>query len=290
MTERVLSWALERVESGQRVAVATVLSAEGSVPGKPGARMAIDGYGVTNGTIGGAGLEMQVTSRLEKLLAETDRNGGDVVTFHLNKGANGFEVVPLDSLCGGRVTLSLELINPMPHILMMGGGHVAQALASACEVLGWAHSVQDSRAEFCNSDLFPKARELHASNANFFIDSIEFKELNRFTNILLLGHDWKEDQNRLLHLMKRKQSGESGIPHIGVIGSRAKWNAFTEVALESGISKHILDQIQCPIGLNIGAQSPEEIAVAVCADMIAHMKNVDPQNPDWRARLETLSD
>ena len=86
--------------------------------------------------------------------------------------------------------------------------------------------------------------------------------------------------------MKRKQSGELGMPQIGVIGSRSKWKSFTEVALESGISKQIINQIQCPIGLNIGAQSPEEIAVAVCADLIAHMKNIDPQNPDWRARLK----
>ena len=119
MTQRVLDWISTRLSSGQRVASATVLEAKGSVPGKPGARIALTNETDQFGTIGGAGLELKVVERLIEML-NSDTNGGEVATYGLNKGAKGYEVTPLDSLCGGQVTLSLETVNPMPHLLLMG--------------------------------------------------------------------------------------------------------------------------------------------------------------------------
>ena len=87
---------------------------------------------------------------------------------------------------------------------------------------------------------------------------------------MLLGHDWKEDEERLLGLLFAGYSGR-----LGVIGSKAKWNAFTKIALESGIEQNRLDQVNCPIGLEIGAESPEEIAIAVLAEILAAHKGVN---------------
>ena len=96
------------------------------------------------------------------------------------------------------------------------------------------------------------------------------ESLSRFSDILLLGHDWKEDEERLLGLLFAGYDGR-----LGVIGSKSKWNAFSKIALDAGISQGQLDQVNCPIGLDIGAESPEEIAVAVLAEILAAHKGVN---------------
>ena len=147
MTARTLQWSLGQLSLNRKVAIATVVSTAGSVPGKMGARLALTASEV-EGTVGGAGLEMKVISRLKELLQEATKPCGEVITYGLNKGAKGYEVQPLDSLCGGRVTVALEVLIPMPHILLMGGGHCAKAIAEACKPLDWSYSVQDSSAEY----------------------------------------------------------------------------------------------------------------------------------------------
>ena len=282
VTQRVLDWISSHLALGHRVASATVLNSKGSVPGKPGARLALTGLDNRFGTIGGAGLELKIIARLNELLEEGD-SGGEVVTFGLNKGAKGYEVTPLDSLCGGQVTLSLEVVEPMPHVLLMGGGHVAAAIADVCIGLGWDHSVQDTRNDYADDLAFPQAREHHANQVSEFFEDEDTQSIARFSNILLLGHDWKEDEERLLSLLKIVENGNN--PQIGVIGSRSKWQAFTKKCLDDGIDQTELDQIQCPIGIAIGAESPEEIAIAVVAEIIANSKGVDPDKGSWRQSI-----
>ena len=108
MTAAVLAWALTQLEHGARVVLASVVTTSGSVPGKTGARLAMrsgDEHWV--GTVGGAGLEMMVLNECKSMLGQHARPAGKVLTYGLNKGAKGYEVTALDSLCGGRVTLSL---------------------------------------------------------------------------------------------------------------------------------------------------------------------------------------
>ena len=130
MSRTVLAWVVERVDAGERVAMASVISASGSVPGKPGARLAVSSDGTKFGTVGGAGLEMMVENALRDLLkvsaSETRKIGGRVETFILHKDGKGKEAVALDSLCGGRVTVAMEVVEPVPHILISGGGHVGR--------------------------------------------------------------------------------------------------------------------------------------------------------------------
>ena len=196
-------------------------------------------------------------------------------------------MTPLDSLCGGQVTLSLEVMIPMPHVLLMGGGHCGQAIAASLDALGWKHSVHDTRPEFTDSTLYPNAvfRSSDAIDAYFSNETLQ--SMTRFSDVLLLGHDWSEDQQRLLKLLamfsvsKALPDGVSG-PRIGVIGSRSKWQAFEKTCQNEGISQEILDAVICPIGLNIGAESPEEIAVAVVAQVMASFKNIDANASNWR--------
>jgi len=273
----VLTWVLERLERGESVAMASVIEASGSVPGKPGARLALTPSGARFGTIGGAGLELKVEDALRGMLnggsQQVREKGGRVETFVLYKDAKGEEATPLDSLCGGRVTVAMEVMNPMPHILIAGGGHVGRAVAIVCDTLGWSHSVFDVRAEYADAERYPFASELHAKAVSEFLDTEDGDTLSRFSDVLLLGHDWSVDREMLLGMLS-KLDGGSG-PRIGAIGSVVKWNAFREAAIESGISKQAVDSVRCPIGLDIGADSPEEIAVAVCAEIMALEKRGD---------------
>ena len=271
VTKAVLTWVLDMLESGQSVAMASVIESSGSVPGKPGARMAVTEKGARFGTVGGAGLEMKVENALRGMLnggrVEVRQKGGKVETFVLYKDAKEQEATPLDSLCGGRVTVSMEVIDPVPHILIAGGGHVGRSVALVCDTLGWSHSGFDVREDYANEDTYTYSSELHPISVNEFLQQEDSDSLSRFSDILLLGHDWSVDQDMLLGLLEK--SSESGRPRIGAIGSKVKWKAFREAAISQGISEAVVDSVRCPIGLEIGAESPEEIAVAVCAEIMA---------------------
>lgn len=273
----MLTWVLERLERGESVAMASVIEASGSVPGKPGARLALTPSGARFGTIGGAGLELKVEDALRGMLnggrQQVREKGGRVETFVLYKDAKGEEVTPLDSLCGGRVTVAMEVMDPMPHVLIAGGGHVGRAVAIVCDTLGWSHSVFDVRAEYADAERYPFASELHASSVSGFLEGEDSDSLVRFSDVLLLGHDWAVDQEFLLGMLGRIEGGAR--PRIGAIGSTVKWNAFREAAVDAGVSEEALDSVRCPIGLDIGADSPEEIAVAVCAEIMSLEKRGD---------------
>ena len=277
MTRAVLTWVLERLERGESVAMASVIEASGSVPGKPGARLALTPSGARFGTIGGAGLELKVEDALRGMLnggrQQVREKGGRVETFVLYKDAKGEEATPLDSLCGGRVTVAMEVMDPMPHVLIAGGGHVGRAVAIVCDTLGWSHSVFDVRAEYADAERYPFASELHAGSVSGFLEGEDSDSLVRFSDVLLLGHDWAVDQEFLLGMLGRIESGAR--PRIGAIGSTVKWNAFREAAVDAGVSEEAVDSVRCPIGLDIGADSPEEIAVAVCAEIMSLEKRGD---------------
>ena len=274
MTQRVLEWVTARLRDGEAVAMASVITAQGSVPGKPGAHMAVTESEVY-GTVGGAGLEMKVMNHLREILINGD---GRIETYQLQKEASGKTGTPLNSLCGGILTVAMEVIQPMPHILLAGGGHCAQAIADASAPLGWSISVLDARPEYASEELWPDAEECIAAQPGDFLSRETTESLSRFSHILLLGHDWAIDEVLLIGLLERTESR----PKIGCIGSKSKWKAFEKSALNSGISQNILDSVICPIGVSIGAESPQEIAVAVLAQIIAEVKGVEPASETWR--------
>ncbi len=274
MTQRVLEWATARLREGEPVALASVITAQGSVPGKPGAHMAVTESEVY-GTVGGAGLELKVMNHLREIL---ETNEGRIETYQLQKEASSSAGTPLNSLCGGILTVSMEVIQPMPHILLAGGGHCAQAIADASAPLGWTVSVLDVRPEYAAEELWPDAEECISSQPGDFLARETTESLARFSHILLLGHDWAIDEALLIGLLERTE----GRPRIGCIGSRSKWQAFEKSVLDSGLSQDLLETVICPIGVSIGAESPQEIAIAVLAQIIAEIKGVEPISPTWR--------
>ena len=271
MSVHVLSWALDEVKQGHRVAIATIISAKGSVPGKPGAKLAINSKMQNYGTVGGAGLELKIEKKLIQLLNEDPKinrkKGGLIETFYLYKDAKGKEGIALDSLCGGQVEVSMEIIEPMPHILIAGGGHVGRCVALVADSLGWNYSVFDVRKEYSNTDKYPLSNETISMKTNDFLESEDHESIKRFSDILLLGHDWSVDQELLLGFLKLRKDGRR--PRIGAIGSKSKWKSFKKAAMNDGVLEEWFKNARCPIGIDIGAETPEEIGLAVCAEILA---------------------
>lgn len=271
MSVHVLSWALSEVEQGRRVAIATIISAKGSVPGKPGAKLAINSRMQNFGTVGGAGLELKIEKKMKELLNEdvklNRKKGGIIETFYLYKDAKGKEGIALDSLCGGQVEVSIEIIEPVPHILIAGGGHVGRCVALVADSLGWDYSIFDVRKEYSNSEKYPFSNENISTDVDDFLKSEDSESLERFSDILLLGHDWSVDQELLLGLLKLRE--EKIRPRIGAIGSTSKWSSFKKAAIKDGIKEKWFENARCPIGIDIGAETPEEIGLAVCAEILA---------------------
>ena len=277
MTVAVLNWAIKRVEAGERVAIASVVQASGSVPGKPGARLAISSSGEKFGTIGGAGLELKVEKELQEILlrdlSDLRKKGGKVESFLLNRDGKGKEASALDSLCGGQVKVAMEVITPRPHILIAGGGHVGLSIAKVCDSLEWLYSVFDVREEYCNRQRYPNAEGNFCSSVEEFLQKESSDSMTRFSDILLLSHDWSVDEEMLIGLLQLCKEGRR--PRIGAIGSKKKWSAFEKKAIENGVEKRLIDSVRCPIGLDIGADTPEEIAIEVCAEVLSlERKNI----------------
>ncbi len=277
MTVAVLNWAIKRVEAGERVAIASVVQASGSVPGKPGARLAISSSGEKFGTIGGAGLELKVEKELQEILlrdlSDLRKKGGKVESFLLNRDGKGKEASALDSLCGGQVKVAMEVITPRPHILIAGGGHVGLSIANVCDSLEWLYSVFDVREEYCNRQRYPNAEGNFCSSVEEFLQKESSDSITRFSDILLLSHDWSVDEEMLIGVLQLCKEGRR--PRIGAIGSKKKWSAFEKKAIENGVEKRLIDSVRCPIGLDIGADTPEEIAIAVCAEVLSlERKNI----------------
>ena len=104
-------------------------------------------------------------------------------------------------------------------------------------------------------------------SVNDFLKSEDSRSIQRFSDILLLGHDWSVDQELLLGLLKLRE--DELIPRIGAIGSTSKWKSFKKAAIADGVKEEWFNNARCPIGIDIGAVTPEEIGLAVCAEILA---------------------
>lgn len=244
-------------------AVATVVDARGSVPGKLGARMIVLADGSQEGTIGGAGLEERV--RLLAVEAIARRCSG-THRFELARQKPG----GLDSVCGGGVEVFVEYMAPRPHLLLFGGGHVGLAVARLCDPLEYAYSVVDVREAFASEARFPGARQRSVASPEAFFAGFE---PDRYSHILILGHDHSLDGEILQRVLA---SGFEG--YVGVIGSKTKRREFRDRCAAAGIPGADFDRrVTCPIGLPIAAETPEEIAVSVLAEVIRGYRSTTPR-------------
>ena len=248
---------LQLIEEGRAFAVATVAQTKGSVPGKQGAKLLLLPDGTWIGTVGGAGLEQKVKALCRKALE--DKKGG-LASFDLMYYKEG----ALDSLCGGSVTVLVEYMAPLPHLLIAGGGHCGLEVAKLCDQLGYSHSVLDDRAEYASKERFPNAkRAVQALPEDFFAK----EDLSPFSHVILVGWSHKIDTDLLFHLVQKFPGW------IGLISSKTKKLEMFRRLKARGIEESALCRVVAPVGLPIGAETPAEIAVSILGQVIASMRN-----------------
>lgn len=261
MQRSILEECLRLTEARIPFAVATVVSAGGSVPGKIGFQMIVYSDGRQRGTVGGAGLEEKVKKQaLENI--STGKSG--TYKFDLTYRKPG----GLDSICGGTAEVFVEAVKPGPHILICGGGHVGLEVAHLCDQLEYPYTVLDVRPEFASAQRFPGARSAHAMGPEEFRSKVN---LEQFSHIVICGHSYHVDED-LLAYFARQFSG-----YIGVIGSATKRKEMVGHLVEKGVPREILERVECPIGLSIGAESPAEIAVSILGAVIKNFRGANTQ-------------
>lgn len=252
MQRHILRDMLRLMDERVPFAVATVIRAQGSVPGKEGARMLVTAEGATLGTVGGAGLERQVIAQARECI-RAGRNGVFPYTLW-RESPDG-----LDSICGGKVEVHVEFVRPKPHLLICGGGHVGYETGRLCGPLDYTFSVYDERPEFASRERFPEAAELHHGDPAVVFGSLP---VQRFSHVIVSGHSYHVDLELLRRLLPRFAG------YVGVIGSSKKKQTMLDELRKAGIGEEALARIECPIGVRIGAVTPAEIAVSIMGSVI----------------------
>ncbi len=249
---------------GQKCALATIVEVRGSIPSYESAKMLIREDGSIAGTVGGGCVEAEVWNAAREVI-ETEKPKR--LNFNLGQDAaydNGL-------ICGGQLEVFVEPVLPVPHAFIFGAGHISKGLSKVATLAGFATVVVDNRESFANSERFPEAAAIHAAEYEEVFPRLPINETS-YLIIVTRGH---RDDMRVLKLAV-------GTParYIAMIGSKRKvLNVVRELEKE-GIPRAVLERVHAPMGLDIGAISPEEIAISVAAEMIAVRRNA---GSNWRA-------
>jgi xanthine dehydrogenase accessory factor len=260
-SETIYQLLLDALKAGEACALATVAKVTGSAPRETGAKMVIYQDGRSAGTIGGGKFESLVIAEAVDAIAD----GKPVLkTYPLHEASeNSF-----GAICGGEVTVLIEPQPQPPLFCLVGAGHCSQALAKLAHECGFAVTVVDDRVELLEPSYFPSSiRCLSDRTPEDFINNRKWCERDA---LVLVGRNYHIDREALAAALET-----SGIGYIGMIGSRKKvLHVFDELA-SRGFSRETLAAIRAPIGINIGADSPAEIAVSVLAEVIMVLRAAD---------------
>ena len=250
-TENVLAKAIEWVKKGRRVCIATVIGAEGSTPRGPGAKMAISSTGDTAGTVGGGPVEKKVLDAAPGIM----RTGEPaILEFDLSG-----ESADLDSLCGGSLRVFMEAMGEYRKLFIMGAGHVGRALARAADSAGFTVTLVDDREDFLVGDDLPASVRLVNATPTDFGERLEIYA-DSFAVIATRGHALDKEWLGALSAL--------GLRYVGMVGSGRKIKSVYAALRDEGVPQDFLDGVHAPVGLEIDAETPEEIAVSITAELI----------------------
>ena len=244
--------------AGQRAALATIIHTNGSIPSYESSRMLVREDGSIAGTVGGGCVEADVWAAAKEVLrTETPRK----LTFSLNHEAGNDSGL----ICGGTLEVYVEPILPQPMLYIFGAGHVSTALARAAQLAGFAIGVVDDRETFANAERFPMAQEIYAGYAEAFGKL----RPHAATYLVIVTRGHKDDMDVLRWAVNTEAR------YIGMIGSRRKVLSVYHALEKEGIAAEKFARVYAPVGLEIGALTPEEIAVSIAAELIAVRRNAD---------------
>lgn len=250
-------------QSGRRGAVATIVNVRGSVPSFETAKMLVRDDGSIVGTVGGGCVEAEVWQAAREVM-ENERPR--TLTFNLNQNPK----YDTGLVCGGTLDIFIEPVLPPALLYIFGAGHVALSLYRTAKTAGFDVNVIDDRESYANRERFPEAKEVIAEDFDQAMALITPNETS-YIVIVTRGH---HDDMRVLRWAVQTQAR-----YVGMIGSKRKTIAIFRELVREGIAEQLFERVHAPVGLDIGAITPEEIAVAITAELIAARRNVERRLP-----------
>jgi xanthine dehydrogenase accessory factor len=256
MSQRILDELVAARNERRPCALVTVAATRGSVPREPGAKMLIFSDRTFVGTIGGGKFEALVVE--EALAALNSRRPAVLKTYPLHEG----DAESFGAICGGEATVLIEPQLSGEALFIVGAGHCSRALARIAQDCGWHVTVHDDRVELLAD--FPAQQRIAQPAAPEFIAS---RAWQRDEALVLLSRNHELDREALYAALRT-----GGIGYLGMIGSRRKVRQVFEDLTARGVSAEQLARVFAPIGLDVGADTPAEIAVSVMAEMLAVLR------------------
>lgn len=249
MTEAEFYKELSRVvEAGTPAALATVIEAGGSTPRKAGAKMLVLADGTSLGTVGGGRPEAETIEAARGIIGGADTR---TLSFILTE-EHGY-------VCGGSAKVFIEPLNSRPRLILFGAGHVGRALAPLAAGCGFRVSVVDDRPECATTELLPGAAEVICSPMAEALDNMAVDDAT-FILVVTKGH--------VSDFAVVRRALRTPAAFIGLVGSRRKREALFGELRAEGVAERDLERIVSPVGIAIGAETPEEIAVSIVAQLI----------------------
>jgi xanthine dehydrogenase accessory factor len=250
-------------QEGRRGAVATIVNVRGSIPSFKTAKMLVRDDGSIVGTIGGGCVEAEVWQAAREVMeSEKPRS----LTFNLNQDPK----YDTGLVCGGTLDIFVEPILPPALLYIFGAGHVSVNLYNVAKGAGFDVTVVDDRTSYANRDRFPEAKEVIAEDFDQAMARLTPNE-SSYIVIVTRGH---RDDMRVL-----RWAVQTPARYVGMIGSRRKTITIFRELVEEGTAPELFERLHAPVGLDIGAVTPEEIAVAITAELIAERRRVERDLP-----------
>jgi xanthine dehydrogenase accessory factor len=248
---------------GRRGAVATIISVQGSVPSFSTAKMLVRDDGSIAGTIGGGCVEAEVWQAAKEVMEQEKPR---TLKFNLNHDPK------LDTglVCGGTLEIFVEPVLPLALLYLFGAGHVAQNIYKIANIAGFQVCVIDDRASYASHERFPEAHEVVAEN----FDTVTARLAPGASSYIVIVTRGHKDDMRLL-----RWAVQTDARYVGMIGSKRKVIAIHRGLCDEGLAASLFERVYAPVGLDIGALTPEEIGVAVCAEMIAVRRRSESNLP-----------
>jgi xanthine dehydrogenase accessory factor len=250
-------------KEGRKAALATIIQVQGSIPSYESSKILVRDDGSILGTVGGGCVEADVWSVAQEVMREEKPR-----RLHFNLDAHPEYNTGL--ICGGSLDIFVEPILAIPTAYIFGGGHIALYVSKVASVAGFDIVVSDDRPAFASKERFPEALETYAGPWEEVFPKLK---VNGSSYVIIVTRGHTGDLTCLRWAL--------GMParYIGMIGSKRKFIEIAKVLEGEGVPAEKIERVHSPVGLDIGALTPEEIAVAIVAEMIAVRRNAQPSIP-----------
>jgi xanthine dehydrogenase accessory factor len=255
----VLPAAAAALERGEPAALVTIVSAQGSTPQRVGAKMLVFPDGRTVGTIGGGCYENDAVGKAREAIAS---GTPALVKYDLNDDF----AQESGLICGGQMDVYIDPIAPAPPLYIIGAGHVGWHLARAAGDAGFTIHVIDDREKFANAERFPTAEAIEVDDIGGWLHRAELPA-SAYVVVVTRGHTHDFEAVRAL--------AARDLRYLGLIGSRAKVARIFDALEAEGMPAECLDRVHAPIGLDLGAITPAEIAISILSELIAIRRGRD---------------